>query len=86
MLARFKTRPQKTSLCPLNITHPLELVHMDYLKIESNQTDKDIHILIVTDHFTQFAQAFVTPNETASCSGLNFVGSIFHEIWDSGER
>ena len=62
---RFKTTPQKTSLCPLDVTHPLELVHIDYLKIESNKTDKDIHILIVTDHFTRFAQAFITPNETA---------------------
>ena len=48
----FKARPQKTSLCPLKIMHPLELVHMDFLKIELNQTDKDVHILIVTDHFT----------------------------------
>ena len=62
---RFKAVPQKTSLCPLKITHPLELIHMDYLKIESNQSDKDVHILIVTDHFTRFTQAFITPNETA---------------------
>ena len=61
---RFKAAPQKASLCPLEVTHPLELIHMDYLKIESNQSDKDVHILIVTDHFTRFAQAFITPNET----------------------
>ena len=61
----FKAVPQKTSLCPLEVTHPLELIHMDYLKIESNQSDRDVHILIVTDHFTRFAQAFITPNETA---------------------
>ena len=58
----FKAIPQKTSLCPLEVTHPLELIHMDYLKIESNQSDKDVHILIVADHFTRFAQAFITPN------------------------
>ena len=52
-------------MCPLEVTHPLELIHMDYPKIESNQSDKDEHILIVTDHFTRFAQAFITPNETA---------------------
>ena len=61
----FKAVPQKTSLCPLEVTHPLELIHMDYLKIESNQSDKDVYILIVTDHFTRFAQAFISPNETA---------------------
>ena len=61
----FKATPQKVSLCPLKVTYLLELIHMDYLKIESNQIDKDVHILIVTDHFTRFAQAFMTPNETA---------------------
>lgn len=61
----FKAAPQKASLCPLKVTHPLELIHIDYLKIESNQIDKDIHILIVTDHFTRLVQAFVIPNETA---------------------
>ena len=60
----FKAAPQRASLCPLEVTHPLELIHMDYLKIESNQNDKDMHILIVTDHFTRFTQAFITPNET----------------------
>ena len=55
----FKATPQKASLCPLEVTYPLELIHMDYLKIESNQSDKDVHILIVTDHFTRFTQAFV---------------------------
>ena len=62
---RFKAAPQRAPLCPLEITHPLELIHMDYLKIKSNQSDKDVHILIVTDHFTRFTQAFITPNETA---------------------
>ena len=62
---KFKATPQKSPLCPLLVTHPFELVHMDYLKIESNRSDQDVHILIVTDHFTRFAQAFITPNETA---------------------
>ena len=41
----------------------MELVHMDYLTIEGK--DKDVNILVVTDHFTRFSQAFVTPNQTA---------------------
>ena len=44
----------------------MELVHIDYLTIESNKTKKDINILVVTDHFTRLAQAFVTPSQTAS--------------------
>ena len=36
---------------------------MDYLTIE--RKDKDVIVLVVTDHFTRFSQAFVTPNQTA---------------------
>ena len=41
----------------------MKLVHMDYLTIEGK--DKDGNILVVTDHFIRFSQAFVTSNQTA---------------------
>ena len=34
----FKSKPQKTELCPIMATHPLELIHMDFLTIESGKT------------------------------------------------
>ena len=46
-------------------THPLQLIHMDFLTIESGMTGKDVNILIVTDHFTSYVQAFITPSQTA---------------------
>ena len=61
---RFKAKEQREELKPLLATHPMELVHMDYLTIEGK--DKEVNILVVTDHFTRFAQAFVTPNQTAA--------------------
>ena len=30
----------------------MELVHMDYLMIEANEGGKDVHILVITNHFT----------------------------------
>ena len=57
----FKSKPQKTELCPIMATH----IHMDFLTIESGKTGKDVNILIVTDHFMQHAQAFITPSQTA---------------------
>ena len=48
------------------MSRPLELVHMDFLTIESPKTDKDINVLIITDHFMRYAQAFVTRSQTAS--------------------
>ena len=50
----FKSKRQKTELCPITTTHPLELVHMDFLTVESGKTGKDVN-----------AWAFVTPSQTA---------------------
>ena len=61
----FKSKPQTTELCPITAIHPLELVCMDFLTIESDRTDKDVNILVITDQFTRYTQAFVTPLQTA---------------------
>ena len=44
---------------------PWELVHIDFLTIEAPKKDKDVNILVVTDHFTRYAQAYVTRSKTA---------------------
>ena len=62
---RFKAKPEKAELQPLTATHPLELVHMDYLTIESRTGGADVNILVITDHFTRYAQALVTSSQTA---------------------
>ena len=58
----------KQQMAPLQTYHvdaPMELVHMDYLTIEHEQTNEDVNILIITDHYSRFAQAIKTPNQTA---------------------
>ena len=54
--------------------YPIELVHMDYLMIEANEGGKDVHILVITDHCTQYAQAIITSSQTAKCMAQN--------LWD----
>ena len=49
---------------PILVSYPLELVHLDFLTL-GGKTDDSINILIVTDHFTKYAQAYVTPKQTA---------------------
>ena len=64
----FKTQPEKAELNPIIATRPLELVHIDYLTIEApegSKSDKDINVLVITDHFTRYAQAHITPSQKA---------------------
>ena len=44
---------------------------MDYLTIEANEGGKDVHILVITNHFTHYAQARVTSLQTAKCTAQN---------------
>ena len=47
-------------------SYPLEIVHMDFLTIGSKKDlNKEINVLVITDHFTCYAQAFVTTLQTA---------------------
>ena len=71
---KFKALPEKTPTEKIDATYPMELVHMDYLTIEINEGGKDVQILVITDHFTQYAQAIVTSSQIAKCTAQN--------LWD----
>ena len=71
---RFKAAPDKAPMENVDATYPMELVHMDYLTIEANEGGKDVHILVITDHFPWYAQAFVTSSQTAKFTAQN--------LWD----
>ena len=62
---RRKTLPNYTApLVSIRTTSPLQLVCMDYLTLEPSK-GKQQNILIITDHFTRYAQAIPTRNQTA---------------------
>ena len=42
----------------------MELVHLDYLTISKKEVGKTINVLGITDHFTKYAQAYITPSLT----------------------
>ena len=49
---RFKASPDRAPMENVDTTYPMELVHMDYLMIEANGGGKNVHILVITNHFT----------------------------------
>ena len=51
----------------IQATHPLQLVHLEYVTNEVTKGGKDDHVLIITDHFMRYAQALVT-SQTAKCT------------------
>ena len=55
----------------IDATYPMELVHMDYLTIKGNEDGNDIHILVIMDQFTCYAQAIITSSQTAKCTAQN---------------
>ena len=62
---RFKALPDKAPMENVDARCPMELVHTDYLTIEANKRGKDVHILVITDHFTRYVQAIVASSQTA---------------------
>ena len=51
-------------LKPIDSTYPMELVCMDFLSLEKCKGGYE-HILVITDHFTRYAQAIPCRNQTA---------------------
>ena len=71
---RFKAKTEVAPLESIEASYPMELVHIDYLTIESNKSERDVNILVVTDHYTRLAQAFVMSTQTAA--------TVAKTLWD----
>ena len=54
--------------------HPLKLVHIDYLYLEPGK-GKEGNVLVVMDHFTFYAQAYVTQSQMAQ--------TMAKALWDN---
>ena len=80
---RFKQPPE---LAPMEVTetsYPLELVHMDFLTIGSKRGPvNEINVLVVTDHFTRYAQCYITSNQkTRTVAETFYNGFLVHYGW-----
>ena len=71
----FKSKMEKAPLSPIQVMHLLELIHMDYLTVELGKGDKDMSILVVTDHFTCYARHASTPHRRQAWLPKHYVRS-----------
>ena len=61
---RRKSQADQAPLLNIEVNQPSELVHLDYLKIEPIKGNVE-NVLIITDNFTRYAQAFPSNTQTA---------------------
>ena len=61
---RFKQPQEREELHKIKTSYPLELVHMDFVTIGKMGETKVLNILVITDHFTKYVQAYVTLKQT----------------------
>ena len=66
---KFKAKPVKAPMETIRCTQPMELLHIDFLVINQGvgrERKTATNILVITDHFTRYARAYVCPNQKAS--------------------
>ena len=72
----FKNPKEQEKLYPIMATYPLELIHLDFLTI-GGKDDPMKNVPIVTDHFTQYVQCYVTKKQTALTVAKLLVNQFF---------
>ena len=76
----FKARQPKVPLKNIMATHPLELVHLDYLCLDPGKGLEE-NVLVITDHFTRYAQAYVTRTQTAQMTAKTLWDKFIVHYW-----
>ena len=59
-----KAPPQRAPMCSLESSGPMDLVCIDFLKLDTDSHNK-FCVLVMPDHFTRFARAVPMRNQTA---------------------
>ena len=58
-----KSQSDKAPLLNIEASQSLELIHLDYIKIEPSKGNIE-NVLVITDHFTRYAQVFPSKTQT----------------------
>ena len=74
-LRRKSSTNERAPLVNVSTTYPLELVCFDYLTLEPSKGGIS-NILVITDHFTKYAMAIPTRNQTARTTAEVFFNNF----------
>lgn len=74
-LLRKSPTNNRAPLVNIQSSEPLELVCLDYLTLETSKGGYQ-HILVITDHFTKYAVAIPTRNQTAKSTAEAFYNNF----------
>ena len=80
LVAKGHYRGPKTQQELLVANNPLDLLCIDFLKADPSRDGKE-NILVLTDSFTKFSQAFVTNNQKALTVAKIIVDKWFYVYW-----
>ena len=73
---RFKQPQEKAEMKPILVSYLMEFIHQDFLTLGGKAGDaKSTNILVITDHFTKYAQACITPKQTSVV--------VAHTLWEN---
>ena len=64
VVSKKPNRVERAPLVPIHATRPFEMVSIDYMKLDPCKGGFN-YVLVVTDHFTRFAQAYATKSNTS---------------------
>ena len=76
-IARGNYNQPKPKISHLEAHNPLDLVCLDFTKINPSKTGKE-NVLVITDAFTKFSLAVCTPNQTAKTVAKILIEKWFH--------
>ena len=75
---RLKQLPSVEEISQTEASYPMEIVYADFLIIGGKKDiRKDINILVFTDHFTHYAQAYITSSQTAAMATKTLFDEYF---------
>jgi hypothetical protein len=74
-IRRKQPTNEKAALINIESSQPLELVCIDYLSLERSKGGYE-RILVITDHFTRYAIAIPSRNQTAKTTAEAFCNNF----------